>query len=104
MASPYGVTKRVYQALVPESVRDGVYNLMPSPLKRLKRWGLQVLARSAGHDEIYDEAYYRSIIEPTMEMSARAIARTIATELAPRSVADIGCGSGGLLLHSLVIQ
>jgi SAM-dependent methyltransferase len=97
MASAYSITKRVYHSLIPAPVRDGVHRLMPSPLKRLKRWGLQKLAKNARHDDIYDEAYYQSIIEPTMESSAQIIAATIVEELKPRSVVDVGCGSGRLL-------
>lgn len=98
MASAYSVTKRVYHSIVPAPVRDGVYRLMPAPFKRLKKWGLQVLARNARHDEIYDEDYYKKIIEPTMEISSQVMASTIAEALKPRTVVDVGCGSGRLLM------
>jgi SAM-dependent methyltransferase len=97
MASPYSVTKRIYHSLIPARLRDRIYFLTPAPLKKVKKWGLHLLARGARHDEIYDADYYKNIIEPTMQRSSQIMAQTIAAELKPGSVVDVGCGSGNLI-------
>lgn len=48
------------------------------------------------HDEIYCDDYYRAA-EPLVETSAVVIANSIARDFAPRTVLDVGCGSGAVL-------
>lgn len=55
------------------------------------------LERRASPDELYDERYYDDI-DPFMLVSAPAISRSIKHEFAPRSVIDVGCGAGALLV------
>jgi cyclopropane fatty-acyl-phospholipid synthase-like methyltransferase len=50
----------------------------------------------ASHDDIYNEAYYDSI-DDLSERSADAIADTICRDIAPKTLLDVGCGSGALL-------
>jgi trans-aconitate methyltransferase len=95
----YKLIRGVYQTLLPEVVRDGVYRWSPGPIKSLKRAAVAMLERDAAHDDIYDAAYYAKFVEPTMQLSARAMAQSIVSELSPRSVVDVGCGTGVLLEH-----
>jgi SAM-dependent methyltransferase len=48
------------------------------------------------HDEIYEDTYF-DFVEKTTGSSAEAIAESIMAELAPRSVVDLGCGTGALI-------
>jgi SAM-dependent methyltransferase len=86
--------------VVPEGVRDALYKATPGPLKGLRRNVIRWAESTGRHDEIYDKAYYDKFVEPTMAMSAEAIAQSITATFAPRSVIDVGCGTG-LLLASL---
>ena len=49
------------------------------------------------HDWIYSADYFAKTVEGPAVESASDIANTIVTEFAPRSVADVGCGTGALL-------
>ncbi|MCW2714816.1 MAG: hypothetical protein JWN88_1863 [Frankiales bacterium] len=60
----------------------------PSSLKRV----LTVLE----HDELYDEDYFAHVEESTASSSAVIVA-SIMSDLQPRSVVDVGCGTGVLL-------
>lgn len=59
-------------------------------------WLLRSLRSKAKHDEIYDEKYYEHV-EQAMAQSARAIAESVVQEFKPRTLIDVGCGSGALL-------
>jgi SAM-dependent methyltransferase len=82
---------------VPELARDRLYGWSPGPLKSLKRRVVAAFERDAAHDEIYDLAYYNKFVEPIMRISARPMARSILRDLDPRTVVDVGCGTGVLL-------
>ena len=56
------------------------------------------LADNANHDEIYDADYYEKI-EATMSLSAVVIAESILRYFNPKSVVDVGCGTGSLLVQ-----
>ena len=56
------------------------------------------LAYNANHDEIYDADYYEKI-EATMSLSAVVIAESILRYFNPKSVVDVGCGTGSLLVQ-----
>lgn len=78
----------------------------PEPLRRLVRScpGLNgtkialasLTARRAAHDDVYSAAYYQEI-DGASTASARVIAGSLVREFAPRSVVDVGCGTGALL-------
>jgi SAM-dependent methyltransferase len=93
----YRIIRGVYHKLVPETMRDGIYRLSPAPIKKLRRRAVASFERDAAHDDIYDAAYYAKFVEPTTKMSAKPMAQSIVTDLAPRSVVDVGCGTGVLL-------
>lgn len=78
------VTKKVYRALLPTSVRDS------SMVAKIK-------ARLLGHDWIYNSDYYDMIFEGPVDRSARRIADSIINDFMPTSVIDVGCGTGILL-------
>jgi SAM-dependent methyltransferase len=87
----------VYKSLLPEVVRAQLYYWSPAPVKSFKRRIIAAFEKDAGHDDIYDDAYYVKIVEPTMQLSAKAMAQSIARELSPGRVIDMGCGTGVLL-------
>jgi SAM-dependent methyltransferase len=95
MASVYGFVKAAYKTVLPKPVRYLVYSNMPFKWRQRL---IQRLEASAQHDEIYDADYYR-LIEPLMAESADVIAQSIVAEFAPRSIIDVGCGTGLLLLR-----
>lgn len=95
--SIYTIVRRSYHCVVPEAARHALYTRSPRAVKHVKRFFVRLLERGAGHDEIYDALYYNSIVEPTMQLSVRAMVNSIVVDVAPKSVADLGCGSGLLL-------
>jgi SAM-dependent methyltransferase len=49
------------------------------------------------HDWVYDSEYYNETVDGAARASAPIMAQTIAQELHPRHVIDVGCGTGALL-------
>ncbi len=97
--SLYGAVRKVYTALIPRSVRHGIYAMTPMPLKRLRARAIGSLERRASHEEMYDAAYYATYVEPAMRTSVGVIAASILERYQPRTVVDVGCGTGLLLVH-----
>jgi SAM-dependent methyltransferase len=93
----YRTVRTIYHSLMPEPLRDRIYQLSPAPVKLLKRRVVAVFEKDANHDDIYNDAYYGKFVEPTMQISAIAIAESVAGAFAPRLVVDLGCGTGVLL-------
>ena len=52
--------------------------------------------RGVAFDEIYGEDYFE-LIQRTSEESAAVMAESLLTHFSPRSVVDVGCGTGSLL-------
>lgn len=96
--SLYKIVKTSYKRLLPKSLRNTIYVVMPTFLKRLRARGISLLEKSAHHDEIYDEEYYSSTVDRYMVPSCKAIADNIVHVFLPNSAVDVGCGSGLLLL------
>jgi len=96
--SLYGIVKRSYKWLLPKSLRNATYNVMPTFLKVLRAKVVGLLEKSADHDEIYDEEYYSGTVDRYMAPSCDTIAESIANVFLPNSAIDVGCGSGLLLL------
>lgn len=87
MPSPFSLARRVWRAL------PGHGGLARLPLVRR----LLARAQAFGHpDELYDAAYYHAV-DGLAAGSMPVIAETLTREVAPASVLDVGCGTGGLL-------
>lgn len=82
------VLGRVYRAIVPVAIRQA------RGVSRAKEKLREMLL---GHDATYGAEYYANVIEPTAAGSAGAISQSIVADLRPRSVIDVGCGTGALL-------
>jgi SAM-dependent methyltransferase len=95
--SLYGGLNTVYRAL-PEPARRWVNERAPLPLRRLRRRVVSRLERTAEPDELYNRHYYEQVVDPIMLASADTMAASIQRELAPRSLIDVGCGTGALML------
>lgn len=95
--SLYGRVNSVYQSL-PAPARRWADERAPQPVRRLRRRIVARLEPAADHDELYDGHYYDRVVDPIMLQSAEVIAGSIQREFGPRSVIDVGCGSGALML------
>lgn len=88
--------KRMYRSVTPMWLRQ---SRMVAALKK-------VWTALLPHDVVYDEDYYEEAVEGAASSAAPPIARAIAEDLRPRTVLDVGCGSGALLesLKSLGVE
>jgi SAM-dependent methyltransferase len=85
------------------SLIDRMWRLIPSGVRRLipmesrlRRVGRRLRAPALPHDAIYTALYFAEL-DVTASSSAPAIATSIARRFEPRSVIDVGCGTGALL-------
>ena len=74
--------------------------VIPASIKASKPYGklrgkLQGLL--ASHNSIYDADNYAHYIEPAAVQSAGPISNSIILQFSPKSVIDVGCGTGALL-------
>jgi 2-polyprenyl-3-methyl-5-hydroxy-6-metoxy-1,4-benzoquinol methylase len=82
-----GWLKKAYRRYVPMSVRQS----------RIVDWPKRTLLRLLPHDAVYDADYYTTVIENDAAGGAKVMAASIRREFAPRTVVDLGCGTGALL-------
>ena len=75
-----------------------IYKIMPKSLKLMRNWVIRGLEKSSEYDEIYDEKYYTDVLDTTHKRSCEVIAESIVKTFSPKSVVDVGCGPGFLLL------
>ena len=94
----YSVLKTSYKTFLPKPVRKAVYRHMPKTLKAVRKAAIRKLEKSVEFDDIYDEKYYTDVLSPRWEKSFEVIAESIMKVFSPRSVVDVGCGIGLLLL------
>jgi SAM-dependent methyltransferase len=104
MSTVYAWAKQTYRMLVPARAHRMLLSRrspLRAPLLRMRKR----MEASASHDDIYDEQYYAKV-DAWMVRSASVIAETVVREFAPRSVLDVGCGTGALLakLHELGVD
>lgn len=94
--SVFGRVRAVFRRLVPFRLRVWFWQRD----WRLTRWLIRTKKRfavGASYDEIYDTEYFDGIASG-MAASAGVIAGAIVEAFRPAAVADVGCGSGLLLL------
>ena len=80
------------------------YHLIPSQIRKLS-WFKTTAKKSkrfvynnlAGHDSIYDSDYFQGSVDVTAVASAHDISESISHDLKPKTVIDVGCGTGALL-------
>ena len=94
----YSTVKKVYVTVFPRTVRHFTYKHMPKCLKVARSSIIRKLERSAEFDEIYDDNYFFKGEDPVYDKSCQMIAESIVKVFSPRSVIDVGCGPGVLLL------
>jgi SAM-dependent methyltransferase len=97
--SLYSTVKKWYKKLIPRSTRHAVWRAMPRTFKILRSRLIALLQNTAEHDEIYDNEYYTGLVDPCMTISCEVIAKSIIDAFSPKSVVDVGCGTGLLLLE-----
>lgn len=95
--SLYGTVNRAYRRL-PEPARRWTLEHAPAPVLDLRQRIVTRLERGAPKEELYDGHYYDHIVDPLMRSSAEAISASIQREFVPRSIIDVGCGSGALMV------
>lgn len=88
MNSMWEMLKSVYHVVVPLSIRNSRL------VSRLKGFVYESLF---GYDAIYDSDYYARFVEGPAVRSAEAISESILLDLRPKTVVDVGCGTGPLL-------
>lgn len=95
----YSVVKTTYKTIFPNALRKIVYRHTPMFLKRIKNSIIRKLEKSAAFDEIYDETFFTDQLSNEQQnKSYEVVAEGIMKVFAPRSVIDVGCGAGLLLL------
>lgn len=77
-----------------------VWHLMPPSIQsRGAQYNLGQVARSVlgeTHNDIYDSEYY-GMVDRTTSRSAAAMAQSLVRDLRPRTLLDVGCGTGAML-------
>jgi len=95
----YSTLKKVYKTLLPKTIRQLTYKYMPKRLKVARNSFIRRLAKSADYDELYDHKYYiDGVLSSEHDKSCKVIAESIVKFFSPRSVIDVGCGGGFVLL------
>jgi len=88
MSSMWGMLKSVYHVVVPLPIRES---------RLVSRFKWFVYESLFGHDAIYDSDYYAEFVERPAVRSAEPISESILLDLRPKTVVDVGCGTGPLL-------
>jgi 2-polyprenyl-3-methyl-5-hydroxy-6-metoxy-1,4-benzoquinol methylase len=71
-------------------------NIIPASIKGLKLYrNLRTLLLA--HDDIYDAEYYERDVEAAAVQSSDSISNSILLQFNPKSVVDVGCGTGAIL-------
>ncbi len=96
--SLYSILKTTYKTILPNAVRKSIFKNMPKPLKTMRDSAIRKLENTAKYDDLYDEKYFTDGLDETYKKSCEVIAESIVVVFAPKSVVDVGCGPGQLLL------
>jgi len=94
----YSTIKTIYKTVLPKTVRAVIFRSMPKSLKLMRDSVIRGLEKSANYDEIYDEKYYTDVLDSSYKKSCEVIAESIVKVFSPKSVVDVGCGIGQLLI------
>ena len=89
----YRVLFKGWRAL-PQPVREYIYG--SRILNDCKAGMRDLAAKFAGRDDIYNKDYY-DLVDAMAARSVRPMAASILREYSPKTVADVGCGTGALL-------
>lgn len=77
------------------------YRLLPESSRKqgvIHNLGASVSNKFASREQdIYSESYYESDVEQAAQASGPVVAKYVIEKFAPKRVADVGCGTGGLL-------
>jgi SAM-dependent methyltransferase len=77
------------------------YHVLPPPLRHTNPFhhlAFRVMEKIGDHNDIYSPRYYQTMVEPYAQHSAPQMAKSIVEAFHPKSVIDVGCGSGALLV------
>ena len=83
------------------TILKSVCHLLPAPLREagpLRRLALRIMEKVGDRDDIYSPKYYQTMVEPYARKSVPQMAQSIVDTFHPKSVVDVGCGSGALLV------
>lgn len=90
------IIRKIYQRNMPAKLRRYVHE-SPSPVaqaaRRLRTW----LNLRRSNNEIYNASYFATEVEPGAVAFAPMIVESIIQQFRPRSVVDVGCGTGAML-------
>lgn len=75
--------------ILPPAIREA------GPLHDL---AIRIMEKTGDRDDIYSAKYYQTMVEPYARKSVPQMARSIVETFHPKSVVDLGCGSGALLV------
>jgi SAM-dependent methyltransferase len=92
----YARCKSVYRHVLPAPVRHWMFTRY-NPASRIIFAVKGMMEQTAAHDEIYDETYYGHV-DQIMAGSCEAISESIVEHFQPKTVLDVGCGTGGLIM------
>jgi SAM-dependent methyltransferase len=70
--------------------------VIPASIKTYKLYR-KLRGLLATHNSTYDAEYYARYVEPAAVQSAGPISNSIISQFSPKSVIDVGCGTGALL-------
>jgi len=96
--SIYGYTKDLFRNVLPLELRQKIWS-SNNPLTNILSSLKKLLLTTAKHDDLYDDEYYRLVVEGPMLQSALIIANSIKREFSPMTLIDVGCGTGVLLME-----
>jgi len=93
IGTPYRLAFFVWRRM-PDSWRS-LFAMNPLA-QRIKTAGRDTLARFAGREDLYSSEYY-TYVDVEASRSAPVIVESVVSHFAPRSLIDVGCGTGALL-------
>ena len=95
MSITYRIIKKSWRAIAPASFSAFAFGGHSTFSKAMLTLKARLESR-ADHNEIYDKAYYLKYSDEVAR-SAIGIVKTIMAHLSPKSIVDIGCGSGEII-------